>query len=294
MPNPARRARSANVAEQYDSSDDALYRPVDTDELAALINAGGRPVLRDAGKLTHLLTRMHTTLSSQQQTISGMHRHISQVQESIARQGTPTTLNPLDALRYLDDEQRELLFDRIARERLALLRHLVDDATGTRENLLTELDQIRRLATAIAQRPDLPVDIRGEFTRLITQLPAHVPEVHRSGMLDYGDPDAVAGATPQPPAPPAPHSPWTPPERPAGTASAYDDDAPVPRPRVPSAPPPVWQPEPEAHYVDPYGRSLPADETPDTDDTDTPVFIDPWGRHTPPTDPTDTLNDLFD
>lgn len=33
---------SSHAAEHYASSDDALYRPVDIDELAALINAGSR------------------------------------------------------------------------------------------------------------------------------------------------------------------------------------------------------------------------------------------------------------
>ena len=196
------------VAEVYDSSDEALFRLVDIDELDALLAAGARPVARDAGKVIHLLTRMRTTLESHRATVTGLHRHVGQMNEHLQRVGQATTLNPMDALRYLDDEQRELLFDRIARDRLSMLRHMVEQAESTREHLVTELEQVRDAAAAMAQRPDLPSDVRADFTRLLAFLPSEVRPVNRPGLLDYPDPKPLPAAVPggwnQEPAEPAP------------------------------------------------------------------------------------------
>lgn len=179
---------------EYDSSDDALYRAVSAAELEALIQASGRPVVRDAGKLVHLLTRVRGTLAEEQQKVAGLQRQIVDMRDKMGRVGQATTLNPLDAVRWLDDEQLELAFTRIARERLAMLRSLVDRAEDTRARLEGELAQVRSAAEYMAQRADLPLGVRGEFASLLGTLPRDVPPVTRPGVLDYPDPDFVPGA----------------------------------------------------------------------------------------------------
>jgi hypothetical protein len=269
VPSATLRAPSADVAEHYDSSAEALFRPVEVDELSSLIATGGRAV-RDPHRLVHLLTRMRTTVTDSRETVTGLHRHIAQMQEYLGRTGTATTLNPADALRYLDDEQKENLFNRIARDRLKMLRVLVDNAEATRDELVGQLGQVRAAATAMAQRPDLPPAVRADFTRMLAYLPSEVRAVHRSGMLDYPDlPDPAAESAAA--------------AGPAPDAAVAGQAAPVRRTLAglaPGASPaPLSAAVVEPLYLDPYsgGRTQPGDLS----QAGAGAYVDPYAAQAP-------------
>lgn len=230
------------VAEHYDTSEEALYVPVSLEELSALIQAGGRPVLRDSTRLTHLLKRVAVTLKAAKDQNKGHQRTIIQLQEHLNRVGLATTLNPVDALRYLDDDQRELLFDRISRDRLRMLRQMTEKAEKAREDLLAQAHEVRQTATQVAQRPDLPADIRAEFTKLLARLPDDVPPVDRPALLDYPD---------------LPEEP-----RPAPPVTSFP--APVASPQA-TAPAPAVEPDPVE------------DDAAEAQEEATPVWVDPFG-----------------
>lgn len=229
------------MTERYDDSELALYSQVSVAEVDALLGDGARSPLRDSDRLMHFLTRVRSTLIAAHEAMAGMRRHIHEQQAHLARVGTATTLNPLDALRYLEDEQKEFIFDRIARERLKNLRTLVDRAQTDAAVVTQELESVRSVARGLAQMTDLPPHVRAEATRLLASLPRDTHQVHYPPILDYPEPEPLPAPAPSP----------APDPRPSGTQPVFAD---------PYAPNPSGPAQPT--FVDPY-QAAPADPTSD-------------------------------
>lgn len=239
------------VAHEYDDSDLALVRQVDVAELDRLLAVPVKTLVKNPQHVTHLLTRVRSTLAAAHETVAGMRRHIEQQQSYLARVGTPTTLNPLDAVRFLDDEQKELIFSRIARDRLANLRRLVDRAESERAAVEADLEVVRSVARALAEQTDLPPHVRAHVTRQLAALPRQVSPVHRPGMLDYPD------LEPEPRETPPPSLPASGPVFPAPVAPAANGGpSPQPDPGPPQFRDP-WGPTTHApvRFVDPYAAT---------------------------------------
>lgn len=220
---------------------DDTYLPVTVEEIDALLAMGPRKFLRDGSRVQSLLHRFRFTLVHGQQTVRSLQRHIIAQSSQRTRAGTPTTLNPLDAVRYLDDEQKELIFDSLARERLAHLRALVTRAEEEQAVLADQLATVRDVATALTQQADLPAHVRADLARQLASLPVEPATVHHPAMLEFPDPEPPELTT-SPTAPPPAHA---------------------------NAPDPAGDPLPA--YVDPYQTG--GDDTPQST---TPTFIDPY------------------
>ena len=188
------------MAVTYDDSEANLLRPVEVAEVRNLLAGGVRHLAKHPGHLTHLLTRMLHTLTEADEARYGLLRHVAEQTNQSARTGAPTTLNPLDALRYLDDDQKEQIVDRITRERLGVLRALVERAQQDREVLVGQLATVRLVATTLSEQVDLPPHVRAAITRQLASLPTQAGEVHYPTMLDMPDPEPA----PPPPARTAP------------------------------------------------------------------------------------------
>ena len=184
------------MANNYDNSAEAAHHPVTVAEVDALLAAGLRSGLRDQNNLTHLLGRMRGTLAQQADALDGMGRQIQDVRLSMSRSGRATTLNPLDALKYIDDEQRDALFTSTARKQMGMLRTMTAAAEAAHADLCARLAQMRAMAAGIAQRPDLPSSTRADFAHLAATLPGDPPPVPHPGLLDYPDQDDDAAARP--------------------------------------------------------------------------------------------------
>ena len=242
-----------SVTGRYDDSEAALFSQVDVDEIDTLLKVGVRQFLKDGSKIVHLLTRVRMTLVAAHTTISSMRRQMNEQSAHLARIGTPTTLNPLDALKYLDDEEKERIFDRIARERLKLLRDLVVRAQGDAAAVGGELAAVREVAVSLSQMADLPPHVRAEATKLLASLPDAPSTVHYPAMLDYPDPaPTFAPREAERPLPPEP------------TFRA--------EPATPAAPPAPPAGSRPATFVDPYGSA--------NSRTARPTYVDPYAKAT--------------
>lgn len=219
------RARTiARVSEKYDTSEEALQRPVYAEELTAIIDSGGRGM--NATRLVHLLRRTRATLANASRVTADLHRHIASLQEHSRNSGVATTLNPVDALRFLDDRQKEQLFGHLARSQLNQLRALVDRAQSTSDKVNATLEELRAITTSLSQRPDLPSHVRAEIAHLVASLPQATVDVYRPPMLDFPDdePPAPAPAPPEPTAPaPGPRPTFVDPYGPAAPAPTFID-----------------------------------------------------------------------
>lgn len=209
----------------YDTSPEAGYRPVTAEEVSDLLTRGRRGVLRDEEVTRHLLTRVHHTLAASEHTVSGLHRVINEQREKLTRVGQATTLNPMDALRYLDDTQRETLFDRIARERLSSLRAMTTRAEGVHAQLLWTLTGLRSMLEGISADENVPAAIRGRAVATAATLPADPPAPPHPPLLDFPDPPArhtpqLAARPHQGPVARSGRPPGAPPEQPRAIAAS--------------------------------------------------------------------------
>lgn len=225
---------------QYDASDDALVNPVDLTEVHSLLAAGPRQFLRDGRRITHLLERMRLTLEEHRRQTLSFERYIAEQTEALRRTGMPTTLNPMDAMRFLDDEQKEILFDALAREQMQMLRQLVAVAQRERAVLQEQLSLVREVATALAQMPEIPPHVRADVANLLSRLPREAAQVSEPLLIKQPDPE---------PPKPRQRSPHVEPPPPANRS---DGAKPSPIYIDPYAPAPESSGE-ETIYADPYG-----------------------------------------
>lgn len=188
----------------YDDSSEALVNPVDVSEVEALLAAGPRQFLRDGRRFTHLLERMRMTLQEHRRQTLSFERYLATQSETLRRTGMPTTLNPMDAIRFLDDEQKEILFDAIAREQIQMLRDLVRTAQEERAAVDEQLTLVREVATNLAQMPEIPPHVRAEVAGLLAGLPREVAPVSEPALIKQPDPERPQPRTAQHSPPPLP------------------------------------------------------------------------------------------
>lgn len=177
---------------------DDFAAPLDASEVAALIATGPRALQRDGKKLMSLLRRMQVSLERHKRQSLAYERHLTELSQAQQRTGgRPTTLNPLDAARFLDDAQKELLFDAFSREQLRQLRHLIQQAQSEREVVSAQLKLVRDAGAAMMGLPQLPPAMRADIAALLGGLPLEAADVTVPGMLEL--PEKPAQSTPSPP-----------------------------------------------------------------------------------------------
>lgn len=147
--------------------------------------------LKDPRKAQHFVQRTLSTVRMLKQQIQQLHRDVQTIQMDKERAGAATTLSPLDAVRYLSEEQLEQLFGVLARQQLQRLRTLQTDARCVAEQANRELAQAHT-AIAAVRAAGLPPELAGTFEDVLARLPEphEVPEMI--------DPSAPPGAAPQP------------------------------------------------------------------------------------------------
>lgn len=163
-------------APSYLPTEDTLHVPISVEELDLYLSAGGRPFSRHR-RMRHLLWRVRVTLESQTQDLRGMRRAVDQLSVQRSRVGTPTTLNPVDALKFASPEEISQIVDRLSQKQLKELKRLVDEWTANRNAMVSDLARVRSAATIMMNRTDFPAAVRTEFARLLNEVPTDVPDL---------------------------------------------------------------------------------------------------------------------
>lgn len=261
--------------------------PVEVPEVDVLLESNLRAWAKDPERLEAFLWRVRETLSEATARAKAQQRQLLALQGRAAHIGTPTTLNPLDAARFLDEDQKLALVDSIARQRLERLAEQVDRASREQEAAAGALEVVRGVARALAQHPDLPPHVRADVTRALAALPAAVPPVTRPAVLDY--PDPLGADTPRPMAtrtpswapaqPVVPSPPVAPVGHPASAPAAPRPQGTEPAQQPPAPAPADTYPSGQAVFVDPYTRTPPAAPV-----GEPVVFVDPYASGADGTD----------
>src|SRR5690606_17491467 len=119
--------------------------PLHLSEIEALAVSQGRPLLKDRHKTEHFIHRVLSTVRMYKAQIQQMHRDIQEMQLQRERAGAPTTLSPMDSVRYLSDAQLEQVFGKVARQQLARLRQAQAEAARVAATAREDNARIRRV-----------------------------------------------------------------------------------------------------------------------------------------------------
>lgn len=194
---------SSVAAFEYDDDPQRLDQYVSVDELTGLIDVEGRPFRKDAKRLLHFLNRVRTTLLAFRQQIQHLHRDVQAANIRATSIGTPTSLDPRSAARFLPPEEIAVLADELIKQKLAAIADTERLTAQERADTLRRLNALKFAVSTVKEDYAIPSDVRSRVAAAF------------DGVFD-GVPD-------EPPAPLT--SPETPDvqQSPAGPDSSLDD-----------------------------------------------------------------------
>lgn len=143
----------------YDASDLLVQTPLTLDQVQALLASGGAELR--GRNLTHFLQRVVATVKDSQDRARQMQRHMTTLEAEARRaHGITTSLNPLDAIKFLSPEQKRLVFDGMERDRLDALEARAAELEQVRRDAVRQRGRARALLLAVAEEPSVPAALR--------------------------------------------------------------------------------------------------------------------------------------
>lgn len=162
---------------------------LEIDEVEALIASGGKGLVGEKRAMLHFLLRVADTMKALQKQMLRLHREIREANDTRSRTGRPTTLDPMDAARFLTPAQREMLYEGSQRERLAATSKLYDEVNTLRKQLHADANRMKLLISTLLDDPTLPPEVRQRLASYRDAAPADPgpepvrvpPHVQRAG-----------------------------------------------------------------------------------------------------------------
>lgn len=159
------------------SGKDFADTPLGSDELEKLLNDGGRSLYKDQKALAIFIRRVVLTVKLYRQQLRKLNSDMSSLREEVSSGGRATSLNPLDAVRFLAPEQLLGLVDSHMQSRVKATEAAWREALEAQERnkifvlkvsaMLRSLD-VSTLEPALRSRVDL---ILAELESLPTSKP---------------------------------------------------------------------------------------------------------------------------
>lgn len=173
----------------YDPSDLQLDVPVSVDECETLRNHL-RPFGKDTTALDHFLVRVERTLMGHAHRMKAAQRDIEALQQAPAT-GRSTSLDPVDAIRYVPPDQLKAAVGALARHQLGIYDQLRHQALAERASLSAAAQTARDALAGLADAP-MSDEVRQQLAAAWEALTLP-PDSTLPDPKDY-DPDAVAPA----------------------------------------------------------------------------------------------------
>jgi hypothetical protein len=169
---------------RYDYSQETVKTVITAEEVQELYEARGRPLGARGDAIVHFLYRTMLTLNAKDRNASEMRKQIEKMRTPKQRLGTPTTLSPLDAVKFAAPEELAAIMGHINTSQLNALQQAVLQAQARADALGADLAAVRTATQAVLNRPDLPADARVAFVQLLNGLPEAPAPVETPRMLD--------------------------------------------------------------------------------------------------------------
>lgn len=194
---------------EYIASPDTATLPITLDEVEGMVQVSGAP-LRNSRVLQHFLGRVVAALRMNITTMQNMSAEIDRLNARAAtRFGQSTTLSPLEAVKFLSDEQRTALFQGMQADAYAATVRAREEADQAAAKARRVAPALRLSFVKLAEDPQVPPEVRARIVAALTEADRLAAEVA---------PASEAPAT-QAPVTPAPVQP-VPVETPAATVTA--------------------------------------------------------------------------
>lgn len=167
---------------------------LDIVEVERIIAVDGKGFVKDHRSVMHFTRRVASTISRYKEQIQSLHGHLDRVATE-TRIGRPTTLSPLDAMRFASPEQKEAAFEGMQRDALRALRRAQDEARAGARDAVAVVNAVQFAATTILEDPHLDSYVRERFAKLLSEVQSQpVPAVPAAAV----EPEPVAHQTPAP------------------------------------------------------------------------------------------------
>lgn len=178
---------------RYDDSPQRLDEYVTIDEVDALLGDDGKYLAKDHRRTAHFLHRVRLTLVGVRTQIQNLHRDVQAAQIRATSIGTPTTLDPRSAAKFLPPEELAQLGDELLRQKFEALAEADAENRETRAALLRKVNALKFAVSTIVEDYSLPEDVREKVNAAFATQLAQYPD----------EPAPVEQPTP-PPTPTAP------------------------------------------------------------------------------------------
>lgn len=143
-------------------------RTIDRDEIEAVITGDPKKAKQNPNELAAMLKRAAHTIGEQQADINRLHATIENNRTKPAKLGRASTLNPVDAARYLSTTQLEQIFEPHMQERLKAL-------AAARRQDQNELEQVKYMIAELLTDDSLLQQTRERITEILETLPTEQP-----------------------------------------------------------------------------------------------------------------------
>lgn len=211
------------------STEDQL---LDADEVEALLAGKLRKFAGDKRKVRHFLRRTLATLQAYRQEIQHLHRQVQEINLRSQVGGTPTTLDPRDALRFLPEQELVSLVDGHLRTRVQAVEQEAAEYKAARQQLASDINRFKFAANSLLDDPNVPAGAKDQIRRAMERSPEadELPQTRR-GQQEQAERQRAQETHNQQPPPAAsdsqpdnhPPSDTTPPDNDTGSSGGLDD-----------------------------------------------------------------------
>ena len=167
------RDETENVA--YDIDPSLTDVPIHATELEQVITANSKELTKDQRKFSHLMGRVLSTLRARQDTIQQLTREINQMRSQAQQVGRAPTLNPVDMMRFLSEEQRSQMCGQIVQDQQAAMQREIQKAQGVQRTANQLLNRTKYALLALAEDPTLPFAARQRVQEVLASIEAGGP-----------------------------------------------------------------------------------------------------------------------
>lgn len=128
-----------------------IDQPLSLREVEELAQNEGRSMRQDPRKVSHFLARVIATIRRHQEETRQLRVEIERGRMQSATAGTPTTLSPMDALRYISDDDKAKLFGQHAQLQLEYMKRKQQEAAEAVKNATTLVQTLKYLLGGVDQ-----------------------------------------------------------------------------------------------------------------------------------------------
>ena len=148
---------------KYDDSPQRLDAFVSVDEIDGLLADEGKQLAKDNRRTTHFLHRTRSTLLAVRAQIQALHKDVQLAQIRATSMGTPTTLDPRSAAKYLPPEELAQLGDALMKEKFEVMQKLESDLKAERATTLRQSASLKFAVATVLEDLMLPEAVRNKI-----------------------------------------------------------------------------------------------------------------------------------